>query len=79
VFGQVREPIAKAFPELDTPPDTTNAIDHLTHIAMDLRELLARARESEADALFNFRLLFESHWGHHLRELQLLLHQREFC
>jgi hypothetical protein len=77
-FGDVRQPISAAFPELDTPPDAANAIDHLTHIAMDLREVLGRAEESEDDALFHFRLLFESHWGHHLRALQALLHEHEF-
>ncbi len=54
-----------------------DAINDLVDIARDLQEVLLRWEStSEADALWHFRFGFESHWGKHLRSLQLCLHAR---
>lgn len=58
---------------------TGDALDDITDIALDLHVVLARWEStSEEDALFHFRLGFETHWGRHLRELQLYLHDLAF-
>ncbi|RKH50140.1 DUF5063 domain-containing protein [Corallococcus llansteffanensis] len=59
-------------------PGVGDAIDDLVDIARDLEEVLLRWEVSEVDALWHFRLFFESHWGQHLRALQLHLHERAF-
>jgi hypothetical protein len=52
-----------------------DAIDDIVDIAGDLNEVLWRLNNtSENDALFHFHLYFRSHWGRHLRNLQLCLH-----
>ena len=52
-----------------------DAIDDVVGIASDLREILWRFENtSQDDALFHFQLLFRSHWGMHLRTLQLYLY-----
>jgi hypothetical protein len=52
-----------------------DAIDDIADITDDLKEVLWRYENtSEADALFHFQRLFRSHWGMHLRCLQLYLH-----
>ncbi|NOK01577.1 MULTISPECIES: DUF5063 domain-containing protein [Myxococcus] len=54
-----------------------DAIDDLTDIAMDMHSVLFRwENTSEEDALWHFRFGFETHWGLHLRSLQLYLHER---
>lgn len=54
-------------------------IDDLADIALDLQEFIERwERNSEEDALECFRFGFESHWGRHLRALQVYLHERAF-
>ncbi|OJT24425.1 DUF5063 domain-containing protein [Archangium sp. Cb G35] len=92
-YRVLRERISPLFPrygfynvaldvtDLEGEPENgiADAIDDLTDIAMDLHEVLARwEMTSEEDALFHFRFLFESHWGHHLRSLQLYLHALAF-
>jgi len=58
---------------------TGDAIDDLTDIAKDVQEVFLRWQvTSERDALWYFRFGFESHWGRHLRSLQLYLHDRAF-
>ena len=54
-----------------------DAIDDLADITRDLREIRWRWNNtSEADALWYFRFMFQSHWGEHLRGLQLYLYSR---
>ena len=54
-----------------------DAINDLVDIASDLEQVLLRWEStSEPDALWHFRFGFESHWGKHLRSLQLYLHAR---
>lgn len=51
------------------------AVDDLAGIIDDLEEIGWRFRNtSEADALCEFELGFQTHWGHHLRSLQHILH-----
>lgn len=90
-YGTMRARFAAAFPDLGAyhavqdvappadPAEVTlgDALDDLTDIALDLEEVLARARVSVEDALWYFRFLFDAHWGTHLRFLQLYLHARE--
>ena len=52
------------------------AVEDLSGILDDLEEIRWRFdRTSEADALFHFKLGFQSHWGHHLRSLQKIIHE----
>lgn len=52
-----------------------DAIDDLTDIERDLREVIWRFENIGAeDAHWHFKLLYRSHWGRHLRELALYLH-----
>lgn len=55
-----------------------DAVDDLADIARDLQEVVTRWETSEEDALWHFRFGFQSHWGRHLRSLQLYLHERAF-
>ncbi len=55
---------------------TGDAIDDITDIAIDLLKVQWRFNNtSTEDALWNFEFLFNAHWGQHLRELQLYLHE----
>jgi hypothetical protein len=52
-----------------------DAIDDLTDIERDLREVVWRFENTGAeDAHWHFKLLYRSHWGMHLRALALYLH-----
>jgi hypothetical protein len=62
----------------ESEPGIGDAVDDLTDIARDLQEVVTRWEMSEEDALWHFRFGFESHWGRHLRSLQLYLHERAF-
>lgn len=54
-----------------------DAIDDLTDIVRDLKEVLwCFKNTSNNDALWHFQTSFRSHWGRHLRELQLYLHKK---
>ncbi len=59
-------------------PTVTNgdALDDLTDIVLDLEEVLERSKTSIEDAVWHFRFGFQTHWGRHLRWLQLVLHER---
>lgn len=87
----LRAKIGPLFPELgyyNTALDTVDkvgdselgvgdAIDDLVDIARELQAVLLRwETNSAADALWHFRQGFKSHWGKHLRSLQLYLHER---
>ena len=52
-----------------------DAVDDLADIARDLEEVALRWQASPDDALWHFDLLFRTHWGQHLRQLQLVLHR----
>jgi hypothetical protein len=48
----------------------------LAELADDMEAIHWRFQHtSEADALFHYQLGFYSHWGHHLRSLQMALHE----
>lgn len=88
-YAETRKNIARLFPSLgiynvvldvsDQIAQTTLAIgdstDDMADITGDLEQVLWRFKNtSEDDALFNFKFLFRIHWGMHLRNLQLYLH-----
>lgn len=88
-YKATRESIGKLFPTLgyynvaldisekieQSSLSVGDAIDDIVDIAGDLNEVRWRFENtSEDDALFHFQLLFRSHWGMHLRSLQLYLH-----
>jgi hypothetical protein len=66
----------------DIPPKEAlvgDAIDDIADIVRDLQEVIWRAEhQSENDARWYFRNLFWIHWGRHLRELSLYLHDRQW-
>ena len=52
-----------------------DALDDATDIAIDLYEVDWRWKNnSPDDALFHFEILYDGHWGTHLRELQFYIH-----
>ena len=57
-------------------PEVTagDALDDLADIAVDLQEVLDRAKVSIDEAVWEFRFGFAAHWGTHLRWLQVYLH-----
>ncbi len=56
-----------------------DAVDDLADIVRDLQEVIWRAEnQSEQGARWYFRLLFQIHWGRHLRELSWYLHDKEW-
>jgi hypothetical protein len=56
-----------------------DAIDDLADILRDLMEVVWRAEnQSEQDARWYFRLLFQIHWGRHLRKLSWYLHDKQW-
>ncbi len=64
---------------LDEKPKVGDAIDDLVDIVRDLSEVSWRYDALGADdAHWHFRLLFEIHWGRHLRDLSLYLHAKQF-
>jgi hypothetical protein len=92
-YDELRARIAPLFPELglynvardlETNVGATevlvgDAIDDIVDIARDLSDVARRwETTSVADALWHFRFGFRSHWGQHLRSLQLYLHARAY-
>ncbi|MBI3174000.1 MAG: DUF5063 domain-containing protein [Chloroflexi bacterium] len=88
-YSRWRELITKRFPNLgyynipnsisvsigEADIQVGDAIDDLADIASELSEVVWRWRNnSENDALWHFRFSYESHWGSHLRNLQMYLH-----
>ena len=56
-----------------------DAIDDITDIAQDMQEVRWRwDKTGELDALWHFRFGYYSHWGNHLRELQIYLYARTY-
>ena len=59
----------------DAEVDTGDALDDLADIANELSEFAWRWQNNgENDALWHLRFSYESHWGSHLRSLQMYLH-----
>ncbi|MCG8336262.1 MAG: DUF5063 domain-containing protein [Proteobacteria bacterium] len=90
-FKLVREKVEKRFPNLgfyNTPVEVSDkisetelsvgdAIEDITDIVGDLLEVIWYFENtSRNDALWHFQVSFRSHWGRHLRELQLYLHDK---
>jgi hypothetical protein len=88
-YSRWRELIGQRFPNLgyynipstisvnigEVELNTGDAVDDLADIANELSEFAWRwQNNSEHDALWYFRLSYESHWGSHLRSLQMYLH-----
>jgi hypothetical protein len=56
-----------------------DAIEDIADIVGDLKEVLwCFKHTSENDALWNFHNYFKIHWGRHLRDLQLYLHDHRY-
>ena len=56
-----------------------DAIDDIADIVRDLRDVLWYLENSGVDeAHWQFRFLFEIHWGRHARDLALYLHAKRF-
>ena len=90
-YGEIREIVSKNFPDLgyyngaleiaDKIAESENgvgdAIDDICDIAGDLEEVLwCWENTSVDDALWHFKFSFDSHWGKHLRDLQLYLYAK---
>lgn len=88
-YSAIRKKVDKRFPVLglynitidvsekigESVIATSDAIDDLTDITLDLLNVRWRFENtSNNDALWHFELSFRSHWGRHLRDLQLYLH-----
>ena len=64
---------------VESEPMVGDAIDDLTDIVSDLRKIVWRYDNiGAADAHWHFRLLFQAHWGEHLRNLLRYLHAKQF-
>ncbi len=90
-YQEVREIVSRNFPDLgyynvaldivDKIAESENgvgdAIDDICDIAGDLEEVLwCWENTSVDDALWHFESSFDSHWGKHLRDLQLYLYAK---
>lgn len=74
-FGLYNMPRAVSDKISTTELTVGDAVSDVAEICDDLQEILWRFQHtSEADALFHFQLGYRSHWGRHLRELQLYVH-----
>ena len=88
-YSEIRVKVENRFPDLglynialdvcdkigDTQIATGDAIDDITDITLDLLRIRWRFENtSKNDALWHYELLFRTHWGRHLRNLQLYLH-----
>ncbi|MEN9564423.1 MAG: hypothetical protein RIR73_2667 [Chloroflexota bacterium] len=55
---------------------TGDALDDIADIACDLQDVLwCLENTSESNALFHFQIRYDSHWGRHLRYLQVYLYE----
>jgi len=88
-YSRWRELLGKRFPRLgyynipstisvnvgEAEIHTGDALDDLTDIANELSEFVWRwQNNSENDALWHLRFSYQSHWGSHLRSLQMYLY-----
>lgn len=56
-----------------------DAVDDLADIALDISECLQRWENlGEENALWYFRFSYETHWGTHLRNLEIYLHSLHY-
>ena len=90
-YQEIRGAITRRFPKLgfyctvDADPSTIenaeiltgDAVDDLTDIVSDLLEVKWLLENTSINnALWHFQFTYRSHWGFHLRELQLFLHRQ---
>lgn len=88
-YAEARERVRRSFPDFgvyavaapeDLPPAEVmvgDAIDDLADIYNDLSGVAWLLQNgSEADAIWQFRFDFQSHWGRHLLNLRSYLHWR---
>lgn len=88
-YSVIRQKVEKRFPNLglynialdvsektgNSEIATSDAIDDITDITLDLLRVRWRFENTSInDALWHYELSFRSHWGRHLRDLQLYLH-----
>jgi hypothetical protein len=74
-FGYYNIPLDVSEKISDTTLAVGDAISDVAEIYDDMQAILWRFKyTSKADALFHFQLGYRSHWGRHLRELQLYAH-----
>jgi Domain of unknown function (DUF5063) len=88
-YSRWRELLGKRFPSLgyynipssisvsvgEAEIHTGDALDDLADIANELSEVAWRWQNNgESDALWHLRFNYETHWGSHLRNLQMYLH-----
>jgi Domain of unknown function (DUF5063) len=67
--------VADPVEPLNDKPLVGDAIDDLADIVADLEEVVWRFENLGAnDAHWYFKMLYQIHWGRHLRELSLYLH-----
>jgi hypothetical protein len=91
-YNLVRDLVSSNFPDLgyynvahdiaenigEGSADVGDAIDDICDITSDLEQVLWRWQNTSTDdALWHFRNSFESHWGKHLRDLQLYLYAKD--
>ncbi|MBA3708982.1 MAG: DUF5063 domain-containing protein [Planctomycetes bacterium] len=71
MFGYYNIPEFITSKLMESPLITGDAIDDLTDIARDLMDVRwCWEHTSPNDAMWHFRIGFETHWGGHLRNLQ---------
>jgi len=88
-YSEIRTVVAKRFPDLglynvaldvseeigNSEIATGDAIDDITDITLDLLRVRWRFENTSTnDALWHYEFSYRSHWGRHLRDLQLYLH-----
>jgi hypothetical protein len=73
-------PVADPLGNVDDVPDVSSATDDLADIVGDLKDARWRYENlGPDDAYWHLHLLYEVHWGRHLRQLSLYLHVKRFC
>jgi hypothetical protein len=74
-LGYYNTPISITTEVGDSRMGIGDAIDDIVDILLDLKKALWRFKNTSVnDALWELNLLYRSHWGTHLRSLQLYLH-----
>ena len=91
-YEVIREHVSERFPDLgfyngahhiseriaDSETNVGDSIDDICDIVGDLEEVLwCWDNTSIDDALWHFRFGYETHWGKHLRDLQLYLYAKQ--